>query len=77
MEDQEAFLIYTFNSEIDMTIVYGREFYSYQTNKLNISINTKHFKVPLNEPLLEGLKSQDKTVKDMTFIILKNKYERR
>jgi hypothetical protein len=72
MKDKEEFLIYTINSEVDMTIVYGKEFYSYQT----FCINTKHLKVPLDEPLLEGLRSQDKTVRDMTFIILKNKYEK-
>ena len=70
--DKEGFLTYWFRGETHYTITYIKI--------INISsqylVNSKDFRVPLDESLMEGMCSEDKVIKNMTFEILKNKYER-
>ena len=70
--DKEGFLTYWFKDETYYTITYIKII-----NTLSqYLVNSKSFRVPLDESLMKGMHSEDKVIKNMTFEILKNKYER-
>lgn len=70
--DGKDTLMYFYTSETEYTIRYLR----IDIKSSTYIINTFQFEVPLDEVLIEGLYSEDKVIKNMTFEILKNKYER-
>lgn len=70
-KNEKEFILYFLKGKTCYEITY-RKIDTLPSQKF---IPTKNFKVPLDELLIEGLYSEDKIIKNMTFEILKHKYE--